>query len=286
MDRQHDPKRRKSGQPHQAYQTPAIPPRLLHVVLGLVLVTAGAIKLYEFASKTQDESLSALILMTFSEAEVLGGIWLLGGFHTARAHAFAIAVFAGLAIAGLLQIVAGKCSCGCFGTLPVSPWLVLIFDVTAVAALLRFRPADLSASIALDDSILPGVVGLLLLAAIVAVGGRMEAERVSVTGVVKKEGSPLGNASLTLTGATDTIEFSTDGDGKFQLSFVRPGLYAVGMSNQAHVATPYSGPIGPAPRIRSRSRISPAAHTQPSNAPPLLWVEFPVCTTLEKVIEF
>lgn len=59
------------------------PPRGLSIWIVrffcLVLIVAGGLKLYEFAFEAQDESAPTLLLMAFSEAEFLGGIWMVVG---------------------------------------------------------------------------------------------------------------------------------------------------------------------------------------------------------------
>ena len=41
------------------------------------------LKLYQLAFESQEESLSTLLFMICAEAELVGGIWLVGGFHSA-----------------------------------------------------------------------------------------------------------------------------------------------------------------------------------------------------------
>jgi hypothetical protein len=117
-----------------------IPFWLVRSVLGLVLVVAGALKLYELAFEAQDESTPTTLLMVFAKAEILGGLWIVVGADPIQTRRWALAAFVGLALASLLQALAGKCSCGCFGTLSVNPWLVLVFDLTGVGSLLGSRP--------------------------------------------------------------------------------------------------------------------------------------------------
>ena len=114
--------------------------RLVHAVLGSVLAVAGTIKLYELAFESRGQGPTSWLLMVYSEAEFLRRP--LDGRRVAplRSHPWAVAAFAGFAASSSVQALAGKCSCGCLGSLSVSPWSVLIFDLAAVALLMRCHP--------------------------------------------------------------------------------------------------------------------------------------------------
>src|SRR4051794_11365872 len=113
------PGKSRSGAPPRA-----LPFWLVRSVLGLVPIAAGSMKLYELAFEGGDGSLSILLLMIYAEAELLGGFWMLAGLAPARTRRWAFAAFTGLAAASLSQGLAGKCSCGCFGSLSVNPWSI------------------------------------------------------------------------------------------------------------------------------------------------------------------
>ncbi len=159
-------------------------------------------------------------LMVFAEAEFLGGLWMLLGLEPERTRRWSAAAFAGLAVASLFQAVAGKCSCGCFGSLPISPWFAWFFDLVAVAALLGSRPlAGLEATVFASPMHL---LGMAILVLVVGIGGWGQADLVSVAGTASADGRPLEEATLTFTGESGRIDLVTDYDGRFHLPFVRP----------------------------------------------------------------
>src|SRR5215213_6942915 len=60
-------------------------------LLGSVLIAAGALTLYELISEASDEGLGTLVLMTYAEAELLGGLWMVLGIAAARTRWWATA---------------------------------------------------------------------------------------------------------------------------------------------------------------------------------------------------
>jgi uncharacterized membrane protein YphA (DoxX/SURF4 family) len=138
-------KRRPSASKRPGQRPSPSPPRrlpfgLVRLVLGLVLAVAGAMKLYELGFEAQDESTPTLLLMVFAAFEFLGGLGMIFGLDPERTRRWSAAAFAGLALASLFQALAGKCTCGCFGSLSISAWVALVLDLLAVAALLGSRP--------------------------------------------------------------------------------------------------------------------------------------------------
>ncbi len=264
-----------------------IPPRLVHSALGAVLIAAGTIKLYEFAFVSQDEGATTLLLAAFAEAELLGGIWLVAGFDAARTHWWALAAFSGLATAGLFQALAGKCSCGCFGSLTISPWLALVFDLAAVAALLAWRPPVDPKERSSVHSL--HVIGMVFVAALIGVVGRRQADLVTVAGTATAGGRPLGEATLTLTGPSGRKVARTSQDGAFHLPFVRPGRYAVSLTGGDSISTVRSKEVGQS--LRKKKKTTRRSRQQPPS--PLLeidglvtWIHLGECSEYDKIIEF
>ena len=146
-----------------------IPSWIVRSSLGLVLIVAGALKLYQLALESQDESMPALFLILFAEAELLGGIWMLSGVDAEKTRKWAVAAFAGLAISSLIQAFAGKCSCGCFGAIAVNPWSAAVFDLGAIALLLLSWPRATSGATTTRSRWL--YVGLVSFSLVVTAGG-------------------------------------------------------------------------------------------------------------------
>jgi hypothetical protein len=115
--------------------------------LGLVLLIAAALKGYELAIKpTADTSLLRYrwLAAALVEFELFLGLWLLSGVYQGHARVVALVAFAVFLCANLYQALSGEESCGCFGAVRISPWLTLIFDFLACAALWAFRPLSVS----------------------------------------------------------------------------------------------------------------------------------------------
>ena len=199
--------------------------RLVHRFLGVVLIAAGAVKLYDFATETKDESAVSMVFMTFAEAELLGGLWLVAGLDPLKAHPWAVAAFGGFGAISLVQVLAGKCSCGCFGSLTVSPWFALVFDLAAIAALLMCHPFIDVEAMSSDN---PGrLIGLALVPLIIAIAGWQQSTLVTVAGTATVGDKPLEEVSLTFHGGSGPLVVRTTEEGEFYLPCVRPGRYTV-----------------------------------------------------------
>ena len=286
MDQRKPPTSKRPERRQDTAPVLVIPPRLVHSALGAILIAAGTFKLYESAFVAQDEGAATLLLAIFAEAELLGGIWLVGGFAPEQTHLWALAAFAGLTASSLFRGLAGRCSCGCFGAFAINPWAVLVFDLAAVSALLAWRPpADPAATPAHPARLL----GLVLLAMAIGAAGWRQADLVTVAGTVTADGRPLEEATLEFTGDSGKIVLRTDHDGNFRLPLVRPGLYSVYAPGRvAVVPIPRNEPINRRPRKkeaqRSRHQFSP--YYQPVDREPLIWLEISKCSEHDKIINF
>jgi len=253
----------------------------------LVLIAAGTLKLYELAFEGLDESTLTLFLMVFSEAELLGGIWMIGGFDPVRTRWWAAAAFAGLTVSSLFQALAGKCSCGCFGSLSINPWLVLVFDLAAVAALLTSRaPADLERALPTHPF---RFVGLGFIALVIGVVGWRQADLVTLAGTATAHGRPLHEATLTLIGHSGRIDVRTDQYGNFRLPLVRPGLYAVSALRLVSAPVPKKAELavrGPGKKTTQQSRLQPSPSRPGGGEPPILWIGIPNCSEYDRLIKF
>lgn len=280
MDKRRPPAAKRPGKGAGPPPPERNPFWLVRLFLGSVLVAAGAIKLYELGFESQDQSAPTLLLMVFAEFEFLGGLWLLLGLKPEQTRRWTAAAFAGLALASLFQVVSGKCACGCFGRLSISPWLALLFDLLAVAALLGSRPpvGSESASFASPMSL----AGLAMLALVVGIGGWGQADLVSVAGMATADGKPMEESTLTFTGESGRIDVRTDPDGRFRLPFVRPGQYAVFAPGRV-VIQPVAQPQpaakgrGTKKEMRQFERRSQAPNPTGVADPALRWIEIPKC---------
>jgi hypothetical protein len=278
-------KSRKPAQGSNSASPGPIPFWLVHLVLGLVLIAAGVLKIYELLFQSQDESTPTHVLIFFAEAELLGGIWMAGMFNPERTRWWAAAVFMGLACSSLFQALAGKCSCGCFGSVSINPWLVLVFDLAAVAALIWSRPPGQSQT-GFPASPLHWA-GLGVMALLIVVAGWQQADLVTVAGTATLDGRALEDAALTFTGESGRIDLRTDHDGHFRLRLVRPGHYAVAAPGRVSVPTPSPEVVSrkPAKSATQRSKPQPARAPQTSGVEALMWIEIPACSEYDKLIK-
>jgi len=119
---------------------------LVRWALGLLLVAAGILKAHQLATEPVANrdifsyrwSLTAQVYF-----ELIFGVWLLSGLHKRLTWLTAVGCFLFFSGVTVYKALSGAATCGCFGKVDVNPWYTLILDVSAVAALLIFRP-DLS----------------------------------------------------------------------------------------------------------------------------------------------
>jgi hypothetical protein len=117
---------------------------VVRVVAALVLLGAGTLKGFAWwvgTATAGDHLLDSRWVSAGAVGFELGmGLWLLVGLCPGWSRMLALACFLGLAAIATLKVAVGERSCGCFGTVSVSPWYALCFDAVVVAALLRWRP--------------------------------------------------------------------------------------------------------------------------------------------------
>jgi hypothetical protein len=124
---------------------------LLRTVLGVVLLTAAALKWHALALRPQilGNTLSAASFgLAVVTVELLLGAWLISGAYQTRAHSFAIFWFAALCGLSLVKAAAGDETCDCLGTFQVAPFAMVFFDLAAVGLLCRFIPRAIEAGTA------------------------------------------------------------------------------------------------------------------------------------------
>jgi len=115
---------------------------IVPVLLGSVLVTAGALKAYQLATEPLAEVGffgSRWLLIGLVEFELGLGLWLVAGFYARALRLAALGAFASLGVVALTQVLAGERSCACFGSVQVAPYMAFLFDGAAVVALAFWR---------------------------------------------------------------------------------------------------------------------------------------------------
>lgn len=117
---------------------------VVRVILGLILLTAAGLKGFQVATEPVAETgllTSRWFLIGLVEFELFLGLWLLAGLYPRGTWRAALLCFSAFASVSLYKTLSGEVSCGCFGKVPVNPWYALLLDLTAIAALVCWRPA-------------------------------------------------------------------------------------------------------------------------------------------------
>jgi uncharacterized membrane protein YphA (DoxX/SURF4 family) len=115
--------------------------RVVAIVLGLVLLTAGVLKARQWSDDPYapgDLPAVPALRAAVANAEVALGLWLLSGIYPRAARVIAVGCFAVFLAVATRDSLENKASCGCFGSLAVPPWLTAIFDFVALACLVGF----------------------------------------------------------------------------------------------------------------------------------------------------
>ncbi len=112
---------------------------LVRIVVALLLLGAAAAKWHQFQTGlAQSWSLQVMTILF----EVVLGFWFLWGGNPRLLRRTGIGAFSVFACISLAKGLAGFSSCGCFGEVAVSPWLIFLVDVGVVLALLVATPAN------------------------------------------------------------------------------------------------------------------------------------------------
>jgi len=122
---------------------------VVRIVLGLVLLTAAALKGHQLATEPVAGTgllTSRWFLIGVVEFELFFGLWLWFGLYPRRTWQLALLCFSTFGCVSLYKALSGEATCGCFGRVPVNPWYTLVLDLAAVATLLGFRPASVAES--------------------------------------------------------------------------------------------------------------------------------------------
>jgi hypothetical protein len=113
-------------------------------ILGLLLLTAAVLKGHELlTTPVAHQGLGSWrpFLIFQVEFELGLGIWLLSGTCKQLAWLISLLCFGLFCCVTLYKSLTGAVSCGCFGQVHISPWVVLAtIDVPAVVLLLVWRP--------------------------------------------------------------------------------------------------------------------------------------------------
>jgi hypothetical protein len=115
----------------------------VRVALGLLLVTAAALKLFGLnvtAIPRAGWFATPQVQVIAAEWELILGFWLLSGAWPFAAWVMALATFTSFATISAYFGYIGIASCGCFGVIRTGPWTLFAIDVAAIALLFVSRP--------------------------------------------------------------------------------------------------------------------------------------------------
>jgi hypothetical protein len=116
---------------------------VVRVALGLLLVTAAALKLSGLnvtAIPRAGWFATPQVQVIAAEWELILGFWLLSGAYQVASAIAALVTFSLFAIISGYFGFIGVSHCGCFGSLRTSPWLVFVLDLVAVTAIVKWVP--------------------------------------------------------------------------------------------------------------------------------------------------
>jgi hypothetical protein len=116
---------------------------VVRITFGLLLLAAAGSKAYQMATApllATGIPSARWFLIVIVEFELALGLALIAGLWADALRRIAIGTFSLFAIVGLYQGAIGSGSCGCFGDIAVSPWLVFAIDMSALTAFWRCRP--------------------------------------------------------------------------------------------------------------------------------------------------
>jgi hypothetical protein len=116
--------------------------RIVYACLGLLLLVAALLKAQQLATSPLPPTnwLSPRAMIFLVQGELFLGTWLLLDVVSRGLWWVSVSGFAAFALVSLQKALLGYASCGCFGRMEISPWWTLLLDLSAVAALLKWRP--------------------------------------------------------------------------------------------------------------------------------------------------
>jgi len=126
------------------------------IFVSVLLLTAAGLKLSNAAPLRLTFSTVFVVLLAVIEAGL--GFWLLSGRYPWASWITSITTFTAFATYNLLAWAVGQPSCGCFGVVTIPPYVGLAIDAVAIAALLRWPPAETRAHLRCVPALALGAV--------------------------------------------------------------------------------------------------------------------------------
>ena len=168
--------------------------RTVSSLLGLILCAASVVKYVTLAEASLSPDLinfDWLVVLLGTGIEAALGLWLVSGLLPLSARVFAIITFSIFAFVAFVRGVRGEVSCGCLGSIEVNPWVMLVFDVIALAMLLSVKPRQMPGRRSRGADLF-GLAGILCLGVGFAAHGYVTATSISRGLVLSEEVKHLG----------------------------------------------------------------------------------------------
>jgi hypothetical protein len=149
------------------------------LIAGVMLSSAAVLKIYQVESIDQssliDRWLHSWISVTsLATIEFIIAAWLISGIFPTVARYVSIILFSTFSVVSITKALDGEVSCGCFGVVTISPWIMAVVDIILVIAMITSHPVS-------SKSLLRSIVavGLILLAAVLLLI-QLSAEKVAI----------------------------------------------------------------------------------------------------------
>ena len=109
---------------------------------GSILIVAAMLKTGDIVTAPPSSAFAGLSKLLLVGWELLLAGWLLAGVASKVSRLAALATFSVFATYSLTLWMQAAPSCGCFGQVQASPWLILILDASMVYLLWRWKPTS------------------------------------------------------------------------------------------------------------------------------------------------
>jgi hypothetical protein len=138
-------------------QLPVHRSQLVRLGVGVLLLGAAALKFHQLMT-TPDLGRHLILSIGLIQAESFLGLWSLSGLWVQSVRRTSLFLFTIFSIVSAYKAITGTASCGCFGAVGVSPWLVLGLDIGVIALLVTAPPRAYADESGLSHRILIGAI--------------------------------------------------------------------------------------------------------------------------------
>ena len=178
------------------------------ILAALVLLVAAGFKIRGGSSVAEAADLfPPAVRLVALQVEIVVALWLLTGWGRLAAWLTAVLLFCGLALASAALGFVGQSDCGCFGSVPVSPWATFALDTVCLVLLLGTRPRGLGTQWR-PAVVTSGGLGGLALIAVLAVGSPLgQGALARLRGEIVTIANPIEDAGEGTVGTVRAVPF-------------------------------------------------------------------------------